>query len=103
MSRVEKLLTMLQENANDSFLEHALALEYLKLAQDDMALQTFEGLLEKNPDYVGSYYHLAKLQEKLGNTDKAITIYETGMAIAKKLNERHAYGELHSAWEELTM
>ena len=103
MSRVEKLLAMLQDNANDAFLQHALALEYIKLAQDDLALTTFENLLTANPDYVGSYYHLAKLQEKRGAVEQAIITYEKGMAVAQKLNDRHAYGELHGAWEELTM
>jgi predicted Zn-dependent protease len=103
MSRVEKLLAMLQDNANDAFLQHALALEYIKLAQDDEAIKTFENLLAAHPDYVGSYYHLARLQEKAGDTGQAIRTYETGMAVAQKLNDRHAYGELHGAWEELTM
>lgn len=103
MSRVEKLLGMLQDNANDSFLQHALALEYIKLSQDDKALTTFENLLSHNPDYVGSYYHLAKLQESLGRTEEAIATYQAGIAVAKKLGDRHAYGELFGAWEELTM
>lgn len=103
MSRVEKLLAMLQDNANDAFLQHALALEYIKLAQDDLALTTFEKLLTVHPDYVGSYYHLGKLQEKAGAVEQAIITYEKGMTVARKLNDRHAYGELHGAWEELTM
>ena len=103
MSRVEKLLEMLQDNANDAFLQHALALEYIKLSQDDKALATFENLLGHHPDYVGSYYHLAKLQENLGKTEQAIATYQAGMAVAKKLDDRHAYGELFGAWEELTM
>lgn len=103
MSRVDKLLAMLQDNANDAFLQHALALEYIKMGQEEKAIETFVQLLAVNPDYVGSYYHLAKLQEKLGDADKAIVTYEKGMEVAKRLQERHAYGELFSAWEELTM
>lgn len=103
MSRVEKLLVMLQDNASDAFLQHALALEYIKLGQDEQAKITFENLLAVNPDYVGSYYHLAKLLEKTGNIEQAALTYEKGMEIAKRLNDRHAYGELHGAWEELTM
>jgi hypothetical protein len=41
------------------------------------------------------------LLERLGETDKAIKIYEKGMEEAKKAGENHAYGELKSAYEEL--
>jgi hypothetical protein len=44
---------------------------------------------------------LAKLWERLGNTDEAITVYEKGMAKAKEKGEKHAFSELRSAYEDL--
>lgn len=102
MDRIKKLEEFLQQNPADSFLKHALALEYIKLGNDNEGQKFFEEIVAKDPDYIGTYYHLAKLLERKGDNEGAISIYEKGMQIAKKNGERHAYGELKSAWEELT-
>jgi Tfp pilus assembly protein PilF len=101
MDRIEKILEFLKANPKDNFLRHALALEYIKLGDDLKARILFEEILTESPDYVGSYYHLAKLLEKLEQTDKAIEYYEKGMAAAKAANDNHAYSELQAAYEDL--
>ena len=103
MSRIDKLKEMLEADPADSFLQHALALEYCKLGDDDTARTYFEKLLSVNPAYVGSYYHLAKLLERKGEEDAAIKIYEAGMEQARLVGDQHALGELRGAWEELTL
>jgi len=102
MDRVEKIKSMLLENPADSFLCHALALEYIKLGNDKDARKLFESILENEPGYIGSYYHLAKLLERIGETNEAIKIYEKGMEAAKKAGDNHSLSELRSAFEELT-
>jgi Tfp pilus assembly protein PilF len=102
MQRIEKLKEYLQAQPNDAFLQHALALEYIKLGDDATARQYFETLLASQPGYVGSYYHLGKLLERQGERDAAIDCYEKGMAVAKAANDMHAYHELQAAWEDLT-
>ena len=102
MDRVEKIKEMLKENPTDSFLCHALALEYIKVNNDSEARKLFESLLENEPGYIGSYYHLAKLLERTGETDEAIKVYERGMEEAKKAGDNHSLSELRSAFEELT-
>lgn len=103
MSRIEKLKEMLAADPRDSFLQHALALEYCKIGDDATARGYFQDLLLNNPQYVGSYYHLAKLLERNGDEEGAIQVYEKGMEVAKSAGDQHAYGELRGAWEELTM
>jgi Tfp pilus assembly protein PilF len=103
MDRIEKLKEFLVESPGDSFLRHALALEYIKLGKDGEAREQFETLLAADPGYVGSYYHLAKLMERNNEIERAIKIYETGMEQAKKAGDKHAYGELRGAYEELVM
>jgi Tfp pilus assembly protein PilF len=101
LSRIEKLLEYLKQNDADSFLQHALALEYIKIGNDEEARKLFNELLLREPTYVGSYYHLGKLLERVGDFDKAIRIYERGMQEAKKANDMHSYNELMGAKEDL--
>jgi Tfp pilus assembly protein PilF len=102
MDRITKLREFLQTNPNDSFLKHALALEYVKIGDDKTAREIFEQILTQDPGYIGSYYHLAKLLERTDDTNAAIQWYEKGMEAAKKAGDNHAFGELRSAYEELT-
>ena len=101
MSRIEKLLEFLETNQQDSFLQHALALEYIKIGEDDKAKELFNEILIREPNYVGSYYHLAKLLERQGDFAAAIAIYDKGMVEAKKAADNHAYNELMMAKEEI--
>jgi Tfp pilus assembly protein PilF len=102
MDRIARLKEFLQATPGDNFLKHALALEYIKIGDDTTAQGIFEGILAQDPNYIGSYYHLAKLLERTGDTDAAIKWYEKGMEVAKKAGDHHAFGELRSAYEELT-
>lgn len=101
MERIERLKGFLAQNEADSFVQHALALEYVKLDNDAAAKEEWEKLLKRDEDYVGSYYHLAKLLERQGEKEMAVAVYEKGMRVAKKLGDNHAYNELQAAYEDL--
>lgn len=101
MERIDKLKEFLKVTPADSFLQHALALEYSKRGDDSSARTLFEEILTREPGYIGSYYHLAKLLERSGDTAAAIAWYEKGMEAAKKAGDTHALGELRSAYEEM--
>jgi Tfp pilus assembly protein PilF len=101
MDRIASLKDFLKQTPDDSFLKHALALEYIKLGNDTDARQLFEELLAHDPGYVGSWYHLGKLLERVGEEKQAIAVYEKGMEMAKAANNRHAYNELQMALDDL--
>lgn len=101
MDRIERLKEFLRTNPTDSFVQHALALEYIKAGDDATARQLFESVLQRDENYVGSYYHLGKLIERNGDTQGALVIYEKGMGKAKEAGEQQAYNELRSAYEDL--
>jgi Tfp pilus assembly protein PilF len=101
MDRIEQLKEFLKASPDDSFLQHALALEYIKLANDTDAKKLFESILEKEPGYVGSYYHLGKLLERTGENEAAIKVYEKGMEVAKAAKDNHSYSELQGAYEDI--
>ncbi len=101
MERIEKLKQFLESNPGDAFVQHALALEYVKMGEDYVAEKLFGDILERDPSYTGSYYHLAKLLERTGRREDAILCYVSGMEACKKHDDLHALRELQNAYEEL--
>jgi Tfp pilus assembly protein PilF len=101
VDRIDKLKEFLKADPTDSFVQHALALEYIKLGDDGEARRLFETIIEREPGYIGTYYHLAKLLERNRDNDGAIKVYEKGMEEAKKLGDNKALGESRGAYEEL--
>ena len=101
MTRIERIIEFLNQQPKDNFLRHALALEYIKIGENQQAKDLFTEILTLSPDYIGSYYHLAKTLEKMELRTEAIEWYEKGMAAAKLAKDDHAYRELQGAYEDL--
>ena len=101
MEKIEKLKSFLKISPEDPFLKHALALEYIKIGNEQDARQLFLDILSRDPSYIGSYYHLARLLERAGETENAKSWYEKGMVAAKQAGDGHAYNELQAASEDL--
>ncbi len=99
---MEKLKEMLAADPGDPFLLHALALENIREGNEAEAELLFIDILTRNPDYVGSYYHLGRLLERTGRPAEAAAWYEKGMAAAKKEGDRHAWNELQTAFDDIT-
>ena len=99
--RIAQLQRFFDEDPDDPFNLYALALEHQK---DDRrkAFEIFETLLEKHATYLPTYYHAAKLYQELNDREKAISVYERGIALAKDLSDRKTMRELRSALDELT-
>ena len=72
-----------------------------KLGNESEARQLFLEILTRDPAYIGTYYHLARLLERAGEIENAKSWYEKGMIAAKKAGDLHAYNELQAAYEDL--
>ncbi len=101
MDRTEKLLDMLGQHPGDPFLQHALALEYIKQGAEEKAEVLFRSILAADPEYVGSYYHLASLLIRTGQKEEAVKVCEAGLAACKKNGDDHAWRELNNIYEDL--
>ncbi|MDX1420329.1 MAG: tetratricopeptide repeat protein [Rubricoccaceae bacterium] len=97
MDRLATLLEFHRNDPGDPFTRFALAQEYRKAGDDDRALAFFEGLVQDHPDYVGTYYHLGKLYERLGRDESAVAAYRAGVAAATRVGDTHARAELQGA------
>ena len=100
--RLSLLLEYYEEDPNDPFNIYALATEY-KSHNSEKALEYFEVLIDKHPEYVATYYHLAHLYLDLGMDEKAKATYEKGIQMATQQNEVLLLRELKSAYDEFMM
>lgn len=97
MDRLEKLQQFLKESPRDHFVLFAIAKEYEKRGADKEALHYYLRLRTENEAYVGLYYHLGKLWERLSEPVKAFEVYTEGMKIAERVGDQHALSELTGA------
>jgi tetratricopeptide (TPR) repeat protein len=97
MTRLDQLFAFLALNPKESFVLFAIAKEYEKAENPEKALEYYLKLHDIDPKYVGLYYHLGKLYEKIQRLDDAISTYTKGMSVAKAANDRHALSELSGA------
>ena len=98
--RIQQLEQFAKDEPHDPFNVYALALEYQKF-DIPRALGLFEQLVILHPDYVPTYYHLAKLQAFTGDVAYALKTFKSGMIAAQKVGDHKAMRELKSALEEL--
>ena len=101
MNRIEILKGFLNENPSDSFSRYALALEYVKLEQNEDAVREFEMVRKNDPDYVATYFQLGQLYQKIGQTHDAEQTFRKGITVASKIGDEHTRSELEAALEGL--
>lgn len=101
MSRKDQILQLLEGAPKDAFLRFALAKEWEKEGNDATALNIYRSLVNDQPEYVGTYYHLAKTLERMERPNEAWKIYTRGMEVTKDAGEKHAMRELAGARMEL--
>jgi Tfp pilus assembly protein PilF len=99
--RLASLLAFREEDPEDAFVRFALAREYEKRGDAKAARTTFEALVADRPDYVGTYYHLGKLYQRLGLSQEAMQTWRAGIEQASQQGDRHSESELRGALMEL--
>lgn len=97
-TRLAKLLEFLKSDPDDPFILYALATEYNTAGDVGNAFNFYLKLVAEHPGYVGTYYHLGKLYEKEGDKDRAVTVYQQGIAAARSKRDMHALSELQGAY-----
>ena len=100
-AKIKTLARNIQADPGDSFSKFALALEFLKQDELPRAKMLFENVYNNDPDYVGVYYHLGKLYERMEQFSDAQKMYAEGIEIAAKQKEKRTVKELKEARAEL--
>lgn len=102
-NRLEQLISIFEKGSKDPFIRYAIATEYLKQNNIEKALFYYESLINENPDYVGTYYHLGKLYSQLDRVEDAKQTFLEGMKYAKASGNSHALGELQQIHQSLVL
>lgn len=97
-SRITELMTMLETEPGDLFLNYALGLEYAKnlLAPADAESQ-FRIVLGIDPTYLAAFYQLGQLFEKLDRPLEALEFYKEGLVVARLQKNNKAINEFSEA------
>jgi elongation factor P--beta-lysine ligase len=90
-------MEMEMANPADPFLKFAMAQEYIALQEMKKAKTLFDVLVKDFPEYIPTYFHLAKMKEQDNLIDEAIVLYKKGIELAEAANEKHAANELKAA------
>lgn len=98
---IKTLARNIKANPDDSFSKFALALEFIKQENLQRAKLLFENIYHNDPEYVGVYYHLGKLYERMELYNEAQSVYNEGIEVAAKQKERRTKQEIQEALTQL--
>jgi tetratricopeptide (TPR) repeat protein len=99
-SRLQQLLSFLEEEPNEPFNIYAVAMEYLK-TDIQKAEKFLSLLLHEHADYIPTYYQLGKVKLELGNIVAAKRIFSLGIKKAEIAGDAKTLKELRNALLEI--
>jgi tetratricopeptide (TPR) repeat protein len=102
MNRIDQLKQFAEDEPDDPFNHYALALEYLKTDPTE-AIRLFERLSESHPHYLPTYYPYAQLLIERKETEKAESIFQKGIGMARGSKEQKTLREilaLYNDWRD---
>lgn len=96
--RIESLMSMLEKEPDDLFLNYALGLEYASdLDKVADAESQFKIVLGLDKNYIPAYYQLGQLFSSLLRTPEALEYYTCGLEKAKEQKNNKAINEFGEA------
>jgi predicted Zn-dependent protease len=94
MSRREQLEAMLAEDPNDAFLNYALAMEEKSAGNPSAALARLTEMESRFPDQVAAYFQRGQILSAAGESEAAAEVLHRGIAVARRVGDLHAAGEM---------
>ena len=81
-TRIDTFKQMLESDPENTMVRFGLANEYLKAERYDEAIAALTLYLQRADDEGAAYGMLAKAYERIGNREKARSIYEKGIEVS---------------------
>jgi len=98
-TRLEQLQKLLALDPADTFCTFGIAMEYNKIGQHQAAIEWLDKTIAIDSNYCYAYYQKAKMLLELEKPEDATAVLQTGMAVARKVNDgeaRHALSEMQA-------
>lgn len=99
--RRKNLDRMLEKTPNDPFLLYARAMTFVAERNEDEGLSSLTALLEAHPDYHAAHLQIGRVLAARGDIDEAKQWFSKGSAIAARLGDSKAAGEMQGFHDSL--
>jgi len=96
-SRREMLEAFITQKPDDAFARYGLALECVKLGDNEAAAEHFTKLLASHPGYVAGYFQYGQFLARIGREDEARKLLSDGIVMASQAGDMHARDEMQAA------
>jgi len=101
MDRIATFRSFIARSPADPFPRYGLAMELKGQGRLAESSEAFAELIAAFPAYVPSYLMAARVEEALGQRDKATDLLRRGVAAAQAKGDHHAKNELEAALDEI--
>ncbi len=101
MPTIEQLQSLLEKEPNDAFLNFGLAMAFKSAGDQEQALNQFDHTIQVDENYVAAYFMKGQLLNQLDRMDEARATLQSGIAVATKIGDEHAKGEMTEYLEAL--
>jgi thioredoxin-like negative regulator of GroEL len=100
-TRKQQLEKLLADDPNDAFLRYGLAMECASAGDDEAALRTLRQMFADKIEYVPAYQQAGQIFMRLDRLDDARETFLQGIALAKRVGNAHAAGEMEGFLDTL--
>lgn len=94
MGMIDNLEKMLESGRDDSMLRFGLGSAYFNDDQFEAAIPHLEACLRHDENYTAAYKLLGKAWFQLGDLDRAIDVFETGLPLAIDNGDKQSQKEM---------
>jgi tetratricopeptide (TPR) repeat protein len=101
-TRLLELLSLMEEDPSDPFLQYVYALELEKSGMLEESISAIQQMMMKHPAYLAAYYQAGRMLDLKGERDAAISVVRAGLKLAQQQNNRHTMAELKYLLAEMT-
>jgi predicted Zn-dependent protease len=102
VDKVAAFTEILTQDPGNAFARYGLAVEYTQRGETALALDQFDELAKRHPDYTAGYQMAAQTLLASGNVQQAETRLRAGIDSARRTGNQHALAEMEGMLEELT-
>jgi predicted Zn-dependent protease len=101
IDKVAAFTEILTQDPNHAFARYGLAVEYSQRGEHTLALEQFNELQQRHPDYTAGYQMAAQTLIASGKTQLAEERLRAGIESARRTANRHALAEMEGMLDEL--